>query len=308
MVAFSLAGCSITNALQDTTASPVAVDFFTPTRAATAVPTVGAPPATLSAVAARVNGTPILLDTVLQEVSTFSDVRAQVITDSTPLDVAETEVQVLNRLIDQLIIEQQARLMGLEVSAEDLATRAQAIREKAGSREQFEAWLSNNRLSEQRFLSDLETELTAKRLYDKITEDVPFQAEQVSLRYLRIADPHLAQEVEQQLANQKEFSQVIDEQISNNPSYAETGRLDWFPEHAGYLPTEVEQLVFQSQPGKILGPIFVSGKYYFVEMEGMESNRPLALDRQQALRQQVFLRWLHQKRTEANIEKSVTLN
>ena len=307
-VAFSLIGCATANGLLNATASPVGLNFFTPTPGATAAPTVGAPSAAPPPVAARVNGTPILLSTLSQDVSLIRNVSAQGGFDGTPPEVDEVREQVLNKLIDQLLIEQQAELLGLNISAQDLAVNAQTIQNQAGSREKFEAWLADNSLTEQQFLDRLDEQLTARRLYEQITSQVPDQADQISLRYMWITEAHIAQEVEQQIVNQQAFSQIIEAQFQKYPDLLETGRLDWFPEHAGYLPAEVEPLVFKSQPGDIIGPTFVSGKYFFAEVEEVEYDRPLALDRKQALKQQVFLRWLHQKRTEAQIEQFVTLN
>ena len=303
-VALSLIGCTFTNGLFPKTASPVSVNFFTPTPA----PTVGAPLVATPVVAARVNGSPILLDTVLQEVSVFRQSLTQGEVDNTPPSVAEIKERVLNKLIDQLIIEQQAELLGLKVSAEDLAISAEAIQNKAGSQEQFEAWLLSNQLAEEQFLKNLEAELTTQRLYDQITENVPAQTDQASVRYLWVTDQEQAQIVEQQIVSQMSFDQITAEQANNSPDLAGEDQLDWFPESAGFLPAEVETLVFRSQPGEIVGPIFVSGKYYFVDVEEIEEDRTLTLDRQQALKKQLFLRWLRQKRMEAQIEKIVTLN
>jgi parvulin-like peptidyl-prolyl isomerase len=303
MVAVSLVGCTFTDSLLNRAATPVSVNFFTPTP----VSTVGAP-VTTPAVAARVNGTPIFLDTVLQEVALFKQSLAQEEVDGTPPAATQIKDQVLSRLIDQLIIEQQAGLLGLSVSEEDVAISAQAIRNKAESQAEFETWLLTNRLTEQQFLRELETELTTRRLYDQITADVPVQTDQARVRYLWVVGRDLAQEIENWLVNQIEFDQIIEEQINNNPGLSESGQLNWFPLHAGLLPAEVETLVFRSQPGEIVGPIFVSDRYYFVEVEGIEKDRPLTLDRQQALKKQVFLRWLRQKRLEAQIERPVTLN
>lgn len=303
-VTLSLVGCAFTSDLLPKTASPVSVNFFTPTPA----PTVGAPLVASPVVAARVNGSPILLDTVLQEVSVFRNSLTQGEVDNTPPTVAEVKEQVLNKLIDQLIIEQQAELLGIKVSAEDLTISAEAIRKKAESQEQFEAWLLSNQLNEQQFLKHLETELITQRLYDQITDDVSVQSEQALVRYLWVADQEQSQDVEQQIASQMSFDQIMKDQVKKNPGRSESGQLDWFPEYAGFLPAEVETLVFRSRPGDIVGPVFVSGKYYFVEVGEIEQDRPLTLDRQQALKKQLFLRWLRQKRMEAQIEKLITLN
>jgi parvulin-like peptidyl-prolyl isomerase len=304
-VALSLAGCNFTNGLLPKTATPVSVNFFTPTP----VPTVSAPLVASPVVAARVNGSPILLDTVLQEVSVFRHSLTQLgEADSTPPAVTEIREQVLNKLIDQLIIEQQADLLGIKVSTEELAISAEGIRNKAESEEQFEAWLLSNQLTEEQFLNNLEAELTAQRLYDQITDNVPAQTDQAVIQYLWVTGQEQAQNVEQQIESQMNFDQIVEDQVNKNPGVLESGKIDWFPEDAGFLPAEVEAVVFQSQPGTITGPVFVSGKYYFVDVEEIEQDRPLTLDRQQALKKQLFQRWLRQKRMEAQIERLITLN
>jgi parvulin-like peptidyl-prolyl isomerase len=304
-VALSLAGCNFTNGLLPKTATPVSVSFFTPTPA----PTVGAPLVASPVVAVRVNGSPILLDTVLQEVSVFRHSLTQLgEADSTLPTVTEIKEQVLNKLIDQLIIEQQAARLGIGVSAEELAINAEAIRNKSESEEKFEAWLLSNQLTEEQFLKNLEAELTTQRLYDRITDNVPTQTDQAAIRYLWVTGQEQAQNVEQQIGNQMNFDQIAEDQVNNNPGLSGSGKIDWFPENAGFLPAEVETVVFQSQPGNIIGPVFVSDKYYFVDVEETEQDRPLTLDRQQALKKQLFQRWLRQKRMEAQIEKLITLN
>jgi hypothetical protein len=127
--------------------------------------------------AGRVNGQPIFLADFEKQIA-----RLEAALKVQGLDPAGAEgqvrlsqlrQQVFEALVDQTLVEEQARLLGLQIDPAEVEAQAQATISQLGSQEKFEAWLANNQLSYQEFLDSLRAELLANKLFEQITEDAP---------------------------------------------------------------------------------------------------------------------------------------
>jgi hypothetical protein len=127
--------------------------------------------------AGRVNGLPIFLADFEKQVA-----RLEAALKAQGLDPAGAEgqarlsqlrQQVFEALVDQALIEEQARLLGLQIEPAEVEAQAQATISQLGSQEQFEMWLANNQFSQQEFLDSLRAELLANKLFEQITGETP---------------------------------------------------------------------------------------------------------------------------------------
>lgn len=233
--------------------------------------------------AARVNNSPIFLGFFRQQVAAIQPALAE-----------NVQTQVLQGLIDQQLMAQQAGILGLRVSADELAARVS----EAKNRPQFKRWLAQNGLTEAQF----ETNLEAQKLFEQITAGVSPQQEMVRLNYIRVDDLSGAEAIIQRLKQGENFVQVEQEVAGNRSGY-----VDWFPRQAGLLPDVVEASAFKLQPGEIPHPIVAPDGVYLIKLEGREVNRSLSREAWQKLKQQVFSNWLQTQRDSAQVEIFVTL-
>lgn len=261
--------------------------------------------------AARVNGQPIFLDTYEKQVSQLEQALKAQGTDTTSGQGQEalTQIkrQVLDSLIDQLIIEQEASKLGIAVTEETLEAKIQESIAQGPGQAQFEEWLAANDLTFETFKETLRSQLITSQMFEYITKDVPETAEQVQIRQILVSEEATARTIIEQLKNGADFALLAQEQSLDESSQANGGNIDWFPREVGLVPPEVEAMAFSLQPGEIHGPIKTPLGFYIIKLENREIERPLTPDMHQALRQQTFMNWLKEQRSLTTIQKYIDL-
>jgi parvulin-like peptidyl-prolyl isomerase len=251
--------------------------------------------------AARVNEQPIYLDTYQKQILQFeSALTAQGIdlAGSQGQDrLAQIKQQVLDSLVDQALIGQEAARLGIIVSPEEVKLLAQdTIQNQA----EFEAWLTTNQLTYEEFIANLQAQVTTNRLFERLTGDIPPQAEQVQLQYIRVDDLTTAQSIVNQLKSGASFEILAQE---HSPDGAITTDEDkWYPKGANLLPDPVETTAFSLQPGQVQGPLQTSMGYYIIKVEDKAANRPISDRMLNLLKKAIFEKWLAEQRATAAIE------
>jgi parvulin-like peptidyl-prolyl isomerase len=260
--------------------------------------------------AARVNEQPIFLDAYEKQVSQLEQALIAQGVDITSQQgqemLAQIQQQVLDSLIDQVIIELEANKLGLTVSEETLEAKTQESITKGPGQAEFEEWLAANNLTYEEFKANLRSELLANQVFETITNNVPETAEQIEMRQILVADDTTAWAIIEQLKNGTEFSTLVQEYSIDENSRANEGNLGWFPRGLGLIPPEVEEVAFSIEPGQVSGPIKSPLGFHIIKLENREMERPLE-DMRQALKQQIFIKWLAKQRSLTTIEKYVGL-
>jgi hypothetical protein len=299
-----LTGCGADWGLSEVRPTQTSLMFVTPTTSATIES--GTSPG--AQVVARVNNSEIVIEQVQQWGLPFQKIRQAEGNNSDPTIEYRTEAQILEKLIQQKIVEQQGDNLGLSVSETEIEAAYVNIKSQFRSDQAFETWLKNNQLDKQQIRDILGSDLLTTKLFEYITQNTPEGDTQIKVSYLWVTEEQAVQQVKDQLAQGQTLAAVGE--ALTQPQLEDTGysTLDWFPAGAAFLPDAIEYEVFQAERDEIVGPIDDSGRYYFVQVEGRATQHPLAPDRLSALRQQIFLEWLRQKRAEANIEYFMTLN
>lgn len=290
---------------QVTPPPPVTVEF---TRVATksselqAAPTSAEVIGSEQAIAATVNGQPILLDDFKRELAAFSASETGGDNSDNNLHLsADLQSAVLNRMIDQQIIEQNAQLLGIEISEPELEAAKNTL--TAGIDTSLDEWLTINGLSAEQFELTLKQELLTERLFDDRTKNIVPTAEQVRFFFLWVDSETLAENVTQRLQEIGDFTQVSQEEQSYHPENSGGGYMDWFAVGDNrILPPEVESRAFTLESGQIDGPITAASRYYFIKLEEKDSNRLLPKQKYQQKKQAVFAQWLAEQRNSAEIE------
>jgi len=260
--------------------------------------------------AARVNNQPIFLDVYENQVAQFEQtLKAQGLDLSSQKGqekLAQVRQQVLNSLIDQVILEQEAARLGLTVTDAALAAKVQENIAQKPSQAQFEEWLAANNLTLEEFKDTLRSQLIANQVVEHITNSVPDTAEQVQIQQILVADEATARAIIEQLKQGMDFAALAQQYSLDESSRANGGRIDWFPRGLNLAPPEVEAVAFSLQPGQVNGPIKSPLGFHIIKLENREATRPLG-DKQQALKQQIFMKWLTEQRSLTTIEKYVAM-
>lgn len=267
-------------------------------------PTEAGPP-----LAARVNAQPILLETYERQLSQVKQTLTnQGIDPNSPAgqeQLAQVQQQILEALIDQTIIEQEASKLGLSISEETVEAKVQESVAQRQDPAQFETWLAENQLSYEEFKATLRFQLLANQMFEQVTRDIPASAEQIQLRQILVADEPTARELIEQLKIGVNFAELAQTHSLDASSRANGGDLGWFSPGLGLVPPEVETIAFSLQPGEVSGPIQSSLGLHIIQLQAKET-RPLSPEMIQALKQQRFTEWLSERRALSDIERFVT--
>jgi foldase protein PrsA len=251
--------------------------------------------------AARVNDQPLYLDTYVKQVGQLRQALSAGGNEPDEETLTQIRQQVLNTLIDQTIIEQEAAKAGITVTEDTLDARIQDSITQGGGEAQFEAWLTANNLTSEEFRNQLRAELIANQVYETITGDVPETADQIELSQILVADDATAWNIIEQLKQGADFAQLVQEHSIDESSRANNGNVGWFPQGLGLVPVEVEEIAFSIEPGQVSGPIQSSLGFHIIKLENKEPNRSLE-DIRQPLKQQIFMKWLAEQRSLTTIE------
>ena len=258
--------------------------------------------------AARVNGQPIFLETYEKQVAQYEqELKTQEVDiagDDGQASLTQIQKHILEGLLEQQIIEQQAPNLGIIITGEEVEAKAQENIAQLQNQAQFEEWLVKNDLTYQEFLANLQSQLLANKVFENVTQNVPETADQIQLRHIRVETEATAQTIieglkigESFIALAQQYSSV--EETENN--------LSWFPKDTGLFPGEVETIAFSLKPGQVSGPIQTSLGFYIIKLENKEVNRALTPDMLQLLKKQIFDDWLMELRSSAVIEIYVDL-
>ena len=303
--------------LQSTPTATLPVQFVqvTPTQAS-ANPGAALQPTTTSQefenglpLAARVNDQPVFLDSYNKQLAQFEQALTDQGIDITGDDgrdkIKQIKQAILDGLVDQLIIEQQAQELGISITDAEVEAKAQGTIGQIQNQTLFETWLTDNNLTYQEFIAQLRSQLISNRVFEHVTQNVPDTAEQIWLRAIRVDDEVAAQAIIEQLKNGERFVKLADslDGVTQNKG----GDLGWLPMKTGLIPAEVEDIAFTMQPGQIAGPIQTQAGFYIIKLEEKEANRLLAEEMKLTLKNKIFTRWLTQQREAAIIEKFVGL-
>ncbi|MDH3676059.1 MAG: SurA N-terminal domain-containing protein, partial [Anaerolineae bacterium] len=149
--------------------------------------------------AARVNNQPLFLNTLERQVKQYKQALLNRGVDLTSAKgqtlLSQTQKQVFESLLDQLIIEQKAIDLGIFISDEEVEAKIQETISQMPADMRFEDWLVENDLTYQEFFAISQAQLIASQVFERITRNVPEVADQVQLKYIRVANSDAARVV-----------------------------------------------------------------------------------------------------------------
>lgn len=261
-------------------------------------PTPPPPTATPEPLAARVNGTPILLADYQAEVARFEAAQAEL-----GIDLASSgnyRSRVLEALIDRRLLSLGALAGGLSLEPSALDERMAELAVEVGSNEAMGAWMAASHYSVESFRAALREEVLAAQMIADIISGVPETAEQVHARHILVATREEAERVLRQLAAGADFAELaraLTLDLSTRPA---GGDLGWFPRRYLTVP-EVEAAAFDLQPGQTSG--IVESRLGFHIVQTLErGEHPLSPDALSRLQTLAVEDWLGAQRQAAVIE------
>lgn len=280
---------------------------------------------------------------VNDEIITEADVAAHVhsilkehaLSDPTQAESLEVQMMMLRNLIEQRLILQEAKKLGVVVGTDETAQRLETLRSRAGSEEQFQQRLAESSLTEDALREKIREQLLVQRVIDaKVRStivvtplevssalgdqpDLAKPGERVRILHLlvRVTEDRTEAEararitdLHRQLANGADFA-ALAKRYSADPNAADGGAMGWVAQ--GDLMPELDAALFSVPVGAVSEPIQTRLGFHLVKIEERRTASDLSVTEAnrtvyQQLYQQKFeaamKRWLSELKNRAYIE------
>lgn len=269
---------------------------------ATQSPQAGGEATQTSQLVATVNGQPITMDSFQRELARFE--AGQVALGFEVTDPAGYQQQVLDLLIEQELIRQEAARQGISVSDEAVDAEISAMIQESGQ-DYFNAWLASNYYTLDEFREVIRLDLLTSQLVAPIAQSVPSTAEQVHARHILVNSQAQAEEILNRLLAGEDFAALAAQYSVDVTTRANGGDLGWFP-RGGLLVPEVEEVAFSLQPGQTSGVVASAWGFHIVQTLEHDPSREVAPETLQRLVEKAIEEWRLSLRNGASIQQFVS--
>jgi len=275
--------------------SACTVPSATPTATVQLIPTQTPPPptATSAPMAMKVNGEGVWLEEYQASLSQLTKASQE---EGLNYTNEQMRQMVLDDLIAQTLLAQQAYRDGFTLDQAVLDSRINDLASKMGGMDKLDAWRMDNGYSPQGFRQALSKSMAVAYETSVLANKVGTAAEQVHARQIRVSTEQTANYVIAQLAGGVDFATLA---YQYDPLTG--GDLGWFPR--GYLTQPViEEAAFALQVGEYSGVIKTELGYHIVYVIERDAAHPLSDDARNVLQHLALENWVKEQRTAAVIE------
>lgn len=254
-------------------------------------------------VAATVNGQPIMMESYRRELARFEAGQAAI-----GFEVADRggyEQQVLDFMIENELIRQQAAQQGTAVTDEEVDAAINEMKAEVGE-EYFGEWLELNYYTPEEFREVIRFQLLVNKMTEPVVNAVPVTAEHVHARHILVASQEQADEILIRLNSGEDFAALAAQYSIDVGSRERGGDLGWFP-RGGLLVPEVEETAFSLQPGQTSSVIATAWGFHIIQTLEFEASREVNADTLDLLKDRAIEAWRRGLRDGADIQQLVTL-
>lgn len=278
---------------------------FPPAATSLAVGTAVAiqPSATPEALAAKVNDQPIPMATLEREVTRRLET-LRGFNGQPTADLKAVREAALQSLIEQALIEQAAAIQGITVSEAEVQTELQAIVAIAGSKENWEAQLKAERLTEAEYTEKIRSTLITSKMRDVVTAQTCKSVEQVHARHILVEQEEKAKQIQAELAAGGDFVTLAAQNSLDVTTRQTGGDLGWFA-RGQLLQPEVENVAFSLALQAFSDPVKTELGFHILQVLEKDANRPVDGETCYRLTEAAFERWLQDILTKAKVEKYI---
>jgi foldase protein PrsA len=208
--------------------------------------------------------------------------------------------QVLNELIEQELINQNASTLNINITDADVQAEINAQRDIAGSDTAWQASLARNDYTEDEWIAAQFDVLVTLGVRNQLLNPYFGDIEQINARHIVVRQREEAELVLNRLNNGEGFASLAAE-FSIDVTTRETGgNLGWFARNELFY-ANLEEIAFSLELGQIAGPIATSLGYHIIQTMD-KAIRPVEAERLPTLSENIFNTWLDEQYQNANIE------
>jgi len=230
--------------------------------------------------------------------------------------------QLLDRMIDQKLIQQAAKEKGVTATEQQVRERMDEMKEQFGGDASFQMYLAQYGITEDMLKQDVRNQLLIEGLlkpeikiseeeikaYFEENKDMFGEPEQVKARHILVETEAQAKEIRAKLDQGESFEELAKQYSTDEASKANGGDLGYFKR--GDMVPEFEEVAFSLKPGETSQPVKSQFGYHIIRVEDHKQPVPAKYEekkediRQQILQQKIAEKmepWLNELRNKAKV-------
>ena len=203
---------------------------------------------------------------------------------------------LLNQLIEEKIIEKEAKKLNLKVEEAEIGEEYKNLAEESGEDTLIKQIKDYYGWSVKTFKTKIRSMLLAKKLEEKIKNDESLNSE----------EKEKAEEALKRIQNGEDFAELAKE-VSEDPSATDGGNLSWF--ERGKMPVgtaELEDTTFALEPGQVTSIVKTTEGFYIVKVNEKKENEISASII--LIKSVSFEEWIREKQTEYSVKKLLNID
>lgn len=230
--------------------------------------------------------------------------------------------QLLDRLIEQKLIQQAAKEKGVTVSDQQVQEKLDEMKEQFGGEASFQLYMAQFGITEDLLKQDIrnqllvegilgpEIEISEEEMKSYFEENKAMfdEPEQVRARHILVETEEKAQEVLAKLERGESFESLARQYSTDEGTKDNGGDLGYFGR--GVMVAEFEEAAFSLKPGETSRPVKTQYGYHIIKVEDYKEARPAEFEEkkeeiEEALRQEKVAskmeEWLNELKEKANV-------
>jgi parvulin-like peptidyl-prolyl isomerase len=215
--------------------------------------------------------------------------------------LAQEKQLLLDGMIDDVLIAQEAAKQGVAVTDAEVDAALHEIITQIGSQAAFEQLLKKNgqTLADARALQ--KTQMLNNKMRDQVVGTIQ-AVEQIHARHILVDSQATAQALLAQIQGGADFGQIAQQSSRDTLTKANGGDLGWFA-RGTLVSKELEDAAFALQPGQI-GPVVQSAfGYHLIQVLERDPARKLEGEQLLKVQQQAMENWLNGLRAQAKVQR-----
>lgn len=191
--------------------------------------------------------------------------------------------QLLEDMINNVIIEQEAKKRGIEITEDELEKRLDELKTQFGGEQNFEEFLKEQGLSLDDVKKNVTQEMLYSRLLDEVTRDVEVtekevkeyydlhinefkeSPDEVRARHILVSSEEKAREILKQIKDGADFAELAKKNSEDPESAEKGGDLGYF--RRGQMVAPFEKAAFELEPGQVSDIVKTDFGYHIIKVE-----------------------------------------
>ncbi|WP_240418816.1 peptidylprolyl isomerase [Paenibacillus periandrae] len=241
--------------------------------------------------------------------------------------LASSGEKTLQNLIDQELIQQEAKKAGVQVQQTDIDNALESTKGQFSSEDEFNQALATYGMTSDQLKQNIQTELLIEKILEPeitVTDDEINQyytanletlktPEQVKASHILVATKEEADAIEQQLKNGEDFSTIAQDKSLDTATKSKGGDLNYFAK--GEMEEPFEAAAFKLETGAISDVVQTTNGYHIIKVtDHKQATTPTLEEKKEEIHTTLMKQkvtdkasgWLEEKKSGASIENYLT--